>query len=423
VTAGRLASRPNPLATLHRDPLVRNSFFLMLTTLLGAGSGFLFWLIVARLFSTAAVGEASSLLSSVALLSYFSLFGFSSALIRFLPTSADRAADTGTASSAVSLCGVVMALGFAVAAPWLASELGFVRSSGTHLLLFVVLATCAAVNLLTDSIFVACRATNANLLINGVLMNVVKLALLTAAVTFDAFGIFAASGVASAVAAVVSIAVIRRHLRIPFRLRIHRDSLRRMVRYSLSSYLSGCLNLVPQLALPLIVLHQLGPVRSAVYFMAFQIANLVNSASYAIGESLFAEGSHEGGNLRAIAFRSAGLMLAVTGAAAGLLMLLAGPALTVFGADYASAGTRTLILFALSSLAVAFNTWASFLLKITRELRALTVSNIVFVVVTIGVALAGIPHGLPWAAVAWSAGHLLSGGVAAFALVPKAMQR
>ncbi len=405
------------IGDLRSDPLVLNSAFLMLTTVLGAGSGFLFWLIVARLYPTAEVGRASSLLSSVALLSYFSLFGFSTALVRFLPISRNRAEDTGTAISAVSVCSIVVNLGYVVIGPWLAHDLGFIRDSLTHVLLFTLLAGGAAVNLLTDSIFVAERATKANLLINGVLMSVAKLALPAVAVSFGSFGIFAASGVASTLAAVVSIVVIRRHLHIRVRARISWAALRNMISYSLSTYLSGTLNLIPQIALPIIVLHQLGPVVAAVYFVAFQISNMVSSASYAIGESLFAEGSHESRSLRALAARSAGLMLAVTGTAVVLVIALTQPILRLFGADYADTGATTLILFTVSSLAVAFNTWASFLCRVTGQLQALVVANVAYLITVIGVALWMVPHGLTWAAIAWGAGNLVSGLVAGIALL------
>jgi O-antigen/teichoic acid export membrane protein len=284
-------------------------------------------------------------------------------------------------------------------------------------LLFVLLAGGAAVNLLTDSIFVAARATRANLLINGVLMSVAKLALPAVAVSFGAFGIFAASGVASTLAAVVSIVVIRRHLHIRVRAQISWTALRTMLNYSLSSYLSGALNLIPQIALPIIVLHQLGPVTAAVYFVAFQISNLVSSASYAIGESTFAEGAHESRSLRALAKRSAGLMAAVTVTAVLVVTALAQPILRLFGAEYAETGTTTLIMFTVASLAVAFNTWTSFLLRVTNQLQSLMVANVAYLITVLGLAVWMVPQGLNWAAIAWGAGNLVSGLVAAIALM------
>ncbi|MDT3395199.1 lipopolysaccharide biosynthesis protein [Streptomyces sp. B1866] len=405
------------LAGLRGDPLLLNSFFLMLTTASGAAAGFVFWIIVAHLFPAAAVGRASSLLSCVALLSYFSLFGLSSTLVRQLPTSRRRAEEVSTALMTVTVCTVVISGGFVALVPWLAPQLGFVHATPLHVVGFVVLAAGAALNLLTDSVFVAFRATKTNLLINGGLMSAAKLALPAALVGAGPFGIFLASGVASVVAAAASVAAIRRRLRVRVRPRFSWQVLRDSLAYTLTSYVSSCLNLLPQIVLPIVVLQRRGPEHAATYFVAFQIANLINSASYAIGEALFAEGSHERSSLAGLARRSGAAMLAVMVPVAGLVVLLARPILGLFGGDYAADGTRTLVVFAVSSLAVAFNTWVSFLLKVTRQLLPAIASNVVLVAVILGLALVRLDSGLHWAAIAWGLGNLASGLVAAFALL------
>jgi len=42
------------------DPLFKNAYFLMFSSLTSAGSGFFFWLIAARFYSTADIGLASA---------------------------------------------------------------------------------------------------------------------------------------------------------------------------------------------------------------------------------------------------------------------------------------------------------------------------------------------------------------------------
>lgn len=414
--ARRGAWHPSSLGETLGDPLLRNSFFLMSLSALGAGAGFVFWMIVARIYPAAEVGRASSLLSCLVMLSYFSLFGFGNALIRGLPTSGSPDEDTSTAVTAVGSCAVVVAGAFLVVGPSVASELRFVGSSALHALVFVALAVGAAVNLLTDSVFVALRATRTNFVINGILMNVVKLTAPVLLVAAGAFGIFAASGVASAVAAAVSVAVLRRTLRLRVRLSISPLALRSMLGYSLANYASGNLNLVPQITLPIIVLQQLGPVPSSVYFIAFQIANVVNSISYSVGEALFAEGSHESERLWRLARRSAGLILAVTAPAALAVMASAKIILGLFGEEYVSRGTGALVVFTASSFAVAFKTWASFLLKVTRQLPAMVAADVVLVGVILGLVSCTSRGGLHWVALAWGAGNLASGVVAVAAL-------
>lgn len=358
----------------------------------------------------------------MSLLSYFSLFGLSSTLVRHLPTSTRQAEETSTAITTVLLASCLISGGFVLIVPWAAPQLGFLHTSPLHAVGFVVLAAGAAVNLLTDSVFVAFRATKVNLAVNGVLMSLVKLVLPVVFIGAGPFGIFAASGVASAVAATASVVAIRRGLRVRVRPSFSWRTFRSTLGYSLSSYLSGSLNLVPQIVLPIVVLQQLGPVPAATYFVAFQIANLVNSASYAIGEALFSEGSQKGAELGPIARRSGKAILAATVPSVLLVVALAGPVLRLFGPTYAAGGRQTLTVFTVGALAVAFNTWASFLLKVTRQLLAMVVSNIVLAAVVLAIALARLDHGLEWAGIAWGVGNLASGAVAGLALLWSGMR-
>jgi len=67
------------------DPLFKNAYFLMFSSLTSAGSGFFFWLIAARFYSTADIGLASAIISAMGLISMLSLLGFDISLVRFLP--------------------------------------------------------------------------------------------------------------------------------------------------------------------------------------------------------------------------------------------------------------------------------------------------------------------------------------------------
>jgi O-antigen/teichoic acid export membrane protein len=404
---------------IQDDPLVRNSFFLMTTTTLTAVLGFLFWLIVARLYPVSEVGRATSLLSAVALLSYFSLVGLSSSLVRHLPTAARRSEHVSSALITVAGTGLLAALIFVGIAPFSAPELAFISSSWGHAGTFVALAMFAALNLLTDSVFVALRAAKYNLLINGVLMGLVKIALPFLFVSAGAIGIFAASGIASGIAAVLSVIAIHSQLKIQIRWRFSLDVLRETFRYSLGNYLSSCLNLVPLLVIPILVLDRLGPAIAAAYFIAFQIATVINSVSYAVGEALFAEGSHEQENLRELMRRSATIMGAVITPAVLTAVLLAGPVLRIFGSTYKSTAQSTLIVLAVSSFAVAFNTWTSFLLKITRWLVVMIVSEVVFAGATTVLVVLAAPRGPAWVAAAWGCGNLICGAIAAVAIAAR----
>src|SRR3954468_12668177 len=93
---------------LRHDSLLRNSFFLLATTGLNSGSGFAFWLIVAHLFAPEEVGRATTLLSAVALLSYFALMGLNSTLVRRLPSTANRSDLVFAALGLVGLASLII---------------------------------------------------------------------------------------------------------------------------------------------------------------------------------------------------------------------------------------------------------------------------------------------------------------------------
>lgn len=69
---------PKNLSELNhhlRDPLFKNSLFIMLTSVSSAGFGFIFWMLAAKLYSPQDVGIATVLISSMALLILLSRFG------------------------------------------------------------------------------------------------------------------------------------------------------------------------------------------------------------------------------------------------------------------------------------------------------------------------------------------------------------
>ena len=68
-----------------KDPLYRNSFFLIISFVLNAAFGFIFWIIAARFYSNDDIGIASALISSIGLLVLLSGFGLVDSIIRYLP--------------------------------------------------------------------------------------------------------------------------------------------------------------------------------------------------------------------------------------------------------------------------------------------------------------------------------------------------
>src|SRR5437867_6271617 len=93
VHGGPLGLRTDSLARFRsslRTSLFRNSLFLLLTSALGNGLGFLFWLAVAQSYPAADVGRAATVFAVVLFLAGAGSLGLPYGIMRFLPSEADK---------------------------------------------------------------------------------------------------------------------------------------------------------------------------------------------------------------------------------------------------------------------------------------------------------------------------------------------
>jgi O-antigen/teichoic acid export membrane protein len=187
--------------------------------------------------------------------------------------------------------------------------------------------------------------------------------------------------------------------------------------YSAANYLGNCLNLVPVLAMPLAVMHGAGPAATAAFFVAFQVVTILNSGSYAVCEAMLAEGAHNQPAISRTARRAAALMLAVT-VPGGAIVILAGSAvLSIFGAGYRASATGALTVLTVSALAVTVYSWGNYMLKITGQLRAILVTNLIYAGVIVALSYAWSDQGPVGVAWAWGAGNLAAGTFAVCAFL------
>lgn len=411
------------VVTVWRDSLVRNSFYLMATMATTAGFGFCFWIINARLYTPSEVGTASSLVSAVSFLSAISLFGLNNTLVRLLPKSRDRGAEVGTAVALVLFAGLSTAAIYVAVLPLLAPKLDFVRTSAVYALGFIVISAATSACQLTDYVFIALRVAKYNFFIKGLLLGGTRVVLPFAFMGLGAYGIFAASGIAPAVALGVSLVVLARRLGIRPRLNIRTSGLRQTLGLSAATYVSNGFGLVPVLAVPLIVLHQLDSAAAGSYFIAFQIAVLMSAVPVAVSQTMFAEGSHQEEDLRALSLRSAALIALITTPVVVLVATTSHWLLLLFGAEYSERASGALVVLAISTLAVGFNWWVSFLLIETKQLGAMIVASLIYALSNTVLTYVWAPRGLTWVALAWGVGNLLCGIVSAGALLQRTLPR
>jgi O-antigen/teichoic acid export membrane protein len=398
----------------RQDELLVNSLFLMLSSASTAALGFVFWIVVARLYTAESVGLATSLLSATTVISMLSLLGFGSSFVRFLPKSVNRDREISTGLLAAGATAVLGATVYVALIPEIAPKLDFVRHSGWMTLGFIAMTGFAAVNLLTDSVFVAYRAARFNFYIDGLFQSTSKLVLLLLFTGSGAFGIFSAGGVAASLAVLASVWFLARRFAYRPLLSIDRTALGSAFHFTAASYVASIFNLLPILVVPVIVLGRLDSADAGYYFIAFQITSLLSGVAFAVTQSLLAEVGHAETRLRTLAVRSARI-LAITIIPPALVLGAGGKwLLLVFGSDYSDRAWQALLVLSLSAPAVAAYGWTVTMLKATGQLRAMIACNVLYALVTIALTAALADKGLVWVALAWLAGNAaaaVSGGV------------
>ncbi|MEW1907756.1 lipopolysaccharide biosynthesis protein [Kitasatospora sp. NPDC085895] len=389
--------------------MYRSTFFLLASSVSTAGLGFLFWVVVARFYTPEQVGLATSLISAISLLAYLSMFGLNSTLVRFpAPEPARNAQITQAIALVAAVCGIA-ALIYLAGLPLYGPKLLFVRSDPVQAAAFVLFCVCAAVNALTDSVFVSARLPQLNVLVDGIVQGLTKLALPAALVALGPGGIVSSTGGGYLVAVLASMLLMHRRIGFRFDFRTRGTRLREQLGFSLASHTSSLLNLLPLMVVPLIVLERLGTAAAGYYYVAFQIASLLHAVSGAVGDALFAEVSSDESRFGELLRRSARIIAAVQ-VPAVLAVAAASPLLLqIFGPSYAERGRGLLVALAVGALAVALNTWAGFGLKAARRMGHLIFGNVLFAAATIGLTALWAPRGLVWVGLAWGTGSLLAG--------------
>src|SRR4029079_19185891 len=103
------------------------------------GTGFFFWIIVARFYSTEDVGIATALFSLSSLIASLSLLGLNTGLLKYLPALDQKNEKINTSIFVVIVVTILLAGGTLFGLPFLSQSLLFVRENVFFSFLFVFL--------------------------------------------------------------------------------------------------------------------------------------------------------------------------------------------------------------------------------------------------------------------------------------------
>jgi O-antigen/teichoic acid export membrane protein len=344
------------IARAQTDSLLRNSLFLIATTVVNSAFGYVFWLAAARLFSPATVGLASAIIAASTIISLIAQVGVGATLIQVLPQRRSPSAwwlslwtvtATATAISLVLGCAALLVLAV------LSRQFSGLTNPAYVGVLVIGTVGSTAGNVL-DSAFVAERAAGAVLGRNSVVAGGKAVALLLLSLVaaknvlalLDAWAVAAVAGIVVGVALVIrKVGSMRRPRLLPL-IQLAREFASRAV----GNQFIGIGGAVPPLLLPLLVTARLTASENAYFYTTWMMCGMLLVISPAIARSLFAEGVHSPADLRAKT-RSALAILGVLLVPSMIIFLLVGGSmLSTFGSEYESHAIDLLRLIVLSAV-------------------------------------------------------------------------
>ncbi len=378
-----------------QSSLSRNAMYLIMSQAMMAGLGFVFWVIVARYYTAAELGYSSAIVSTVTLVAMIGHVGLDSFLIRFLAGAENQRRLFNTcltyAALATTAAGIIAAAGLPLWSP----RLAFVSTQPIFFAAFVAFAVVSTMYGIVSSGFIAGRQSK-YLFVKDTLFSVTKLFLPLLFVRyFHAFGVVSSWGLATAAALFASLAFLMPRMLPGYRPvpTLAARLVRRAWGFSGMSYVISLVTAAPKFIMPLIVLNERGPEESAYFYVAWAIATLLFSIPTSMGQSLFAEGSHDKRKLHGDIRRATVLSLLLLVPAVLFVWLLGGTVLLAFGGSYSERSIALLRILVLAGLPMTVQRIYFTVLRIRGHLRELAVWRTVLSAVLLGTSYALLPTG------------------------------
>jgi hypothetical protein len=314
--------------------------------------GVLFWLVAARLLTQTSVGRGSALVSALLIVSALCQLNYARSLSRLIPL-ADRPRKLlATVYGITVTISIAAGLAAAFVLPRISPVFASQRGDVFFIACFTVSVGIWSIFNLEDAALTSVRRATIMPFENGA-YGVLKLACIVALWGFGYRG-----GIAIFVAWILPLVVVIIPVNLYLFLRAipasavpkteQESRSQPWLRYDFAGYM---LWLAGTLPLPLFVLLIVGPAESAIFYVAFTIAQAIDVLSLNLGNSLTAELSQTGGVLTAATKSFLLRVWTTVGILSALIFVMAPEVLQVFGDKYRAGGTIILRTFMVGTLA------------------------------------------------------------------------
>lgn len=358
------------LKYLSTNNLYTNSFYLIGSYVLAYVSGFLFWLLVTRLYSTQQVGVATALFSSASLISTLSLLGFNTSLLKFIPQGTHNNEKINSSIIITAVVSGVLSVLFLIFSPFFLSETIFIKETNYYFILFVLFTIIFTLNLLSDSVFVALRSTY-HVFIKTAFQSTIKLALPFLFIASGAFGIFISLSVGALGALMYAFISLAMFYGVKYQFKLHVHSIKEMAYLSFGTYISGLITTIPSFLLPLFITSTLNSSAAAYYFIAATTVNFLYIIPQMVTQNLLVESTKNEPNLKILLKKTFYLINVLLIPAILLMIFFGNYILIIFGKNYSVEGLTLLQVMSVAGIFVGLNYIFGILLIIYEQIKFL----------------------------------------------------
>ncbi len=406
--------------TGHRH-LLTGSAVLVVGAGIQAVTGALFWLVAARIDSSASgttsVGNATALYTSTLFGAYLAGLGLPVALARY---AADKSPESDAvfswAAVATVVWSIVCSIGYVAVLSAMGVDAAKVLTDFSTVLgplLFALMVVGAALSLIVDVRCMTVRRWNL-VVVRIALVGVVRIPLLYLVrdASNQALWLFTIAAGTTALSGLLGAVWVTKVAEGRHRLRPRPSHARAAIKYSAINYLSTLGYQAPYFALPVIVLASVRASVNATFYVAWGIVSVVFYVPSAISQALLAEGGKDGAQVKAQTRLALALTLGLMAVATVGAFFFSGLVQTVYGARYHDAAR---ILPAMMAAGIP---WAITSIELTeaRVRHRSLVTVLITVILTLSIivpALVLVPgrgsgHGIDGAARAWLVGNVVA---------------
>jgi O-antigen/teichoic acid export membrane protein len=288
---------------LATAPLYRNAIFIMSSSVIGAASGFVFYFIIVRFYSTNDLGYAQGVFNTISFLATLALLGLGPALVRFLPSIENKAATINTCLTLTGLIALPLTIVLIAGIEFWLPSLDFILSSPVYWVLILLTTLSLTFAPILDQSGLAMRRADLILwrtVLASVLRVPIALLLVFFAVTGGRLDIFVAISLPVGIAVAVEGGILLPRVLPGYRPKPSRDlsHIRPMVRFSTANYLAATIGAADTLLLIPLIFAVLGrsdaPIQAAYFQIATVVTGLLGVIPAAAFASFYAEASQNG---------------------------------------------------------------------------------------------------------------------------------